>query len=80
MAMVDIDLEDYIDEIGTRYLIRELKRRNVLPEAFNEEKPNVSIDSYSKTPKRAALIDFLKLHQSATVEDIQDAVKEVFNK
>lgn len=80
MASIDIDPEDYIDEISTRHLIRELKRRKVLSEAFNEEKPNVSIDSFSKTPKRNALIDFLKLHQSATLEDIQDAVKEVYYK
>lgn len=83
MASIDFDPEDYVDEIGTRFLIRELKSRKVLPKSFPEtqiENEAVELQMWSKTPKRDAMIEFLKLSSCATLEDIIEEVKQIFNK
>jgi hypothetical protein len=80
MARIEVEIEDYLDEVETRYLVKELKRRKVLPELFEENAKALQFDGFTRTPKRFALIEFLKLHQSATLEDIQEAIKENFNK
>lgn len=38
MANIDFDPEDYVDEIASYYLIRELKERKILPKSFDEYK------------------------------------------
>ena len=80
MAEIEFDPEDYIDEIATRHLIRELKKRKILPQNFNEFQSRIEPGPFLKTPKRAMLIDILKLPPLATLEDIQEAVKENYNK
>ena len=83
MANIDFDPEDYVDEIGTRFLIRELKNRKVLPKSFPEtqmENEAVELQMWSRTPKRDALIEFLKLSQCATLEEIIEVVTNIYNK
>lgn len=86
MASIDIDIEDYLDEVDTDYLIEELKSRSDLPSEFNYLKRNeddsiiYELDENSRTPIRDIIIQILNLGVGATIEDIQQAVKESYYK
>jgi hypothetical protein len=85
MARIDIDIEDYLDEVDTDSLIEELKSRRDLPREWQNLKKlgtgNVyHLNNDSASPRRDLIINILRLHPSATIEDIQEAVKENFNK
>jgi hypothetical protein len=85
MARVDIDIEDYLDEVDTDTLIEELKTRTDLPKEWEDLKKLDSneifvFDEYSRTPIRDLIIEILDLHSAATLEDIQESVKENYNK
>jgi hypothetical protein len=84
MATIDFDPEDYIDEIDADDLIEELKKRHILPKSFtrpisSDEKFDASL-MCSRTPKRDTLISFLGLHKSATLEDMQNEIEQIYNK
>ena len=74
MATIDFDPTDYIDGIDTDDLIDELKSRGGVPNEFK------CLDENSKTPIRDILIDILNLGVGASIEDIQNAVKENYYK
>ena len=80
MAEIEFYPEDYIDEIDTEDLIEELKSRKVLPKSFDVNKEMIYSRFYGRTPKRDAIIEFLELHETASLEDIIEAVKENYNK
>ena len=69
-----IDPLDYIDEIDIDDLIDELKNRGGVPNKFK------CLDENSRTPIRNILIDILNLGVGATIEDIQNSVKENYYK
>jgi len=79
-SSIDIDIDDYIDEITTDDLISELKKRSkhdhALLSAFELYESNES----SRTPLRDAIINLLDLHLTATIEDINERIKEIYNK
>ena len=44
------------------------------------ENEAVELQMWSRTPKRDALIEFLKLSQCATLEEIIEGVTNIYNK
>jgi len=56
MARIDIEIEDYLDEVATKYLVRELERRKGLKDY------KINIDSIEipefQTPEK--LLSYLK--------------------
>ena len=44
------------------------------------ENESIELSMCSRTPKRDALIEFLKLSQCATLEEIQSEIQNIFNK
>ena len=77
---IDIDIEDYIDEIPTDELIFELKKRSKHDPALLSAFELYESNEKSKTPLRDAIINLLDLHLTATVEDIDERIKEIYNK
>jgi hypothetical protein len=75
MALIDID--DYLDKVDTDDLIEELKSRSDLPSEFNYLKQNYK---NSRTPIRDTIIEILNLGIGATIEDIQEAIKDSYYK
>jgi len=75
---IDVEISEYLDEVSIPDLISELSRRKNIPaklkDFFNSE------IQWSKTPTRDAIICFLDLHISANLEDIQEKIKEIYNK
>lgn len=69
---IDVDISDYLDEVDTEDLVKELiKRRNFkISKYYNE----------SRTPIRDSIIDILDLHTCATLEEIQEEVKNIYYK
>ncbi len=80
MATIDIDIEDYLDEVDTDYLVNELKHRKVLPTHFkyNEDEPDLTC--WGKYPKRDLLLQHLDLSPLSGIEDIFEKVKEIYYK
>lgn len=62
MARIDVEIEDYLDEVRSEYLFRELKRRkdfSDLIKDYNDElKPKYIIPDF-KTSEQ--LLDFIKV-------------------
>lgn len=76
---ITIDIEDYIDEVDTMDLVEEIKKRHDLTPSFRAAVVRFEMDR-TKTPLRDTVIQLLDLHTSATVEDIQEKIKEIYYK
>ena len=76
----DVDIEDYLDEVDIDSLVDELRKRRNLPKRLKFAFSYLNESERSKTPMRDFLIMFLDLHTSATLEDIQEKVIEIYNK
>ena len=72
-----VEISDYLDEVDTDDLVDELIKRRDIPKRM---KFLMSCLVDSRTPVRDSIIAFLNLHSSATVEDIQEAVKDCYYK
>jgi hypothetical protein len=76
---VSIDIEDYIDEVDTMELVEELKKRRDLTPMFRAAIEKFEMDR-TRTPLRDTVICLLDLHTSATIEDIQQKISEIYYK
>jgi hypothetical protein len=76
---ISIDIEDYIDDVDTMDLVDELKKRHDLTPMFRAAIEKFEMDR-TRTPLRDTIICLLDLHTSATIEDIQEAIVEIYNK
>lgn len=76
----DIDIEDYLDEVDTDSLVNELRHRRNIPKKIKAAFLYLNESEHSKTPIRDFLVMYLDLHTSATIEDIQEKVKEIYYK
>ena len=56
MARIDVEIEDYLDEVNTKYLVQELKRRKDLKD-YKLDIDQFEVPSF-ETPD--ALLKFLK--------------------
>lgn len=80
MATIDIDPEDYIDEIDTDILIDELKSRKVLPNSFKHKENEPDFSNWGKYPKRELLTSYLELSPLSTLEDCIEQIKIFYYK
>lgn len=74
---IDVEISDYLDEVDTDDLIQELSKRRDIPKRM---KYLMTALEETKFPMRDSIIAFLNIHPTATVEDIQEAVKSVYYK
>lgn len=80
MASIDFDIEDYLDEADTDYLVNELISRKILPTHFKFKDNETDLTCWGKYPKRDALIQHLDLSPLADMEDIMEKIKEIYYK
>lgn len=79
---VDVDIEEYLDEVDAEYLIDELesrakKKKMTLGKYIKEEKgDNSVIESLART-RREELAEYIGLNRFASKEDI---IREILNK
>ena len=74
---INVEISYYLDEVDTDDLIQELSKRRDIPKRMRFL---MTALEETKTPIRDSIIAFLNIHSSATVEDIQQAVKECYYK
>ena len=70
---VDVDIEDYLDEVDTSDLCKELVTRSDIPENVRDR---FRFLHESKTPLRDSVIDVLDLQTTASIEDVIQALKD----
>jgi hypothetical protein len=62
MARIDIEIEDYLDEVRTEYLFKEIKKRkdfkDFIKEYIDEEMPKYIIPEFKTSIE---ILDFIKL-------------------
>lgn len=75
-----ICIEDYLDEVDTVELVDELRKRRNLPKRIKTAFLYLDDTERSKTPIRDFIVMCLDLHTSATIEDIQEKIKEIYFK
>ena len=80
MATIDMDPEDYIDEIDTDILIDELKSRKVLPNSFKHKGNEPELSNWGKYPKRELLTAYLEISPLSTLEDCIEKIKIFYYK
>lgn len=76
---ITVDIDDFIDEIDTDDLISELEIRDDLPKEWEFLRTESDKIDYGRTPRRNAIINYLGLHECATLEDMQEAIKDIYN-
>lgn len=80
MASVEIDIEDYLDEVDAYYLVQELKNRKILPNSFKYKENEPDLTCWGKNPQRDLLLAHLDLSPLSDLNDTIEKVKKVFNK
>ncbi|MFW9597560.1 MAG: hypothetical protein ACMV0Y_06365 [Paludibacter sp.] len=84
MASVDIDIEDYLDEVDTDTLIEELKTRKDLPKEWHDLKKLddsndiLTYNEHSRTPKRDLILEILGLNEFALIEEAIESLKQLY--
>ena len=83
MSRVDIDIEDYLDEVDTDTLIEELKTRKDLPKEWHDLKKLdsdeiLTYNEYSRTPKRDLILKILGLNEFALIEEAIESLKQLY--
>lgn len=82
MARIDIEIEDYLDEVGTKYLFDEIKKRkdfgDFIKDYINEQTPKYIIPDF-KTPDEVLIFIkvVLKLKPWHDKQRIIDEIKEL---
>jgi hypothetical protein len=72
-GVIEVDIEDYLDEVDTYDLAYELMQRGDVPNKLKKKYP---LFRDSKTPIRDAIIDLLDLQVAASPLDVVQAVKD----
>ncbi len=80
MARVDIDIEDYLDEVATNCLVEELRRRKGTKEAIDECDDIEEIlwaENFQKKSTIDKLREILQLKPWATKEEITKEINDL---
>ncbi|HLD89430.1 MAG TPA: hypothetical protein VI911_00160 [Patescibacteria group bacterium] len=57
MARIDIDIEEYLDEVNTKYLVRECLRRHDFEKIMEEERKTETV-GFLENPDKMILPEF----------------------
>ena len=73
MARIDVEIEDYLDEVESKYLVEELSRRK----GFEFLKTKIEKEEFRLHSKIKQIQDILGLQPFTNKEDIINEIKEL---
>lgn len=70
MAWIEVEIEDYLEDVADQYLIKELADRGY--NVINSEQIRIKRD------KKQKLIELLELHATPSLDDVVEKIIDIY--